>query len=141
MALYALMHCGNFNPRSREGSDFSLSNGCPIASYFNPRSREGSDEDQIVVPGLHEDFNPRSREGSDDKSIPITKFNFKFQSTLPRGERRHTINADCILIYFNPRSREGSDGYRPVPSLSCTDFNPRSREGSDYAFRMLLQRP
>ena len=33
----------------------------------------------------------------------------RFQSTLPRGERRMTVQIFQILAYFNPRSREGSD--------------------------------
>ena len=82
----------------------------------------------------------------------------KFQSTLPRRERRR---ASCPSPrrsrYFNPRSREGSDGvcraYAPeegrfqstLPrrerpynrSGQLRDhryFNPRSREGSDATF-------
>ena len=54
-------------------------------------------------------FNPRSREGSDDVGGTYHGIRFKFQSTLPRGERQ-SIRADAILIEnFNPRSREGSD--------------------------------
>ena len=33
----------NFNPRSREGSDYSESIRLQAINYFNPRSREGSD--------------------------------------------------------------------------------------------------
>ena len=33
----------SFNPRSREGSDFSGPNQVPVWFRFNPRSREGSD--------------------------------------------------------------------------------------------------
>ena len=56
------------------------------------------------------DFNPRSREGSDGFTINHTSPVFKFQSTLPRRERRRrskkTMN---VMKDFNPRSREGSD--------------------------------
>ena len=34
---------GNFNPRSREGSDKSTLPSLPLDTDFNPRSREGSD--------------------------------------------------------------------------------------------------
>ena len=33
----------HFNPRSREGSDHTISRKAPRLLYFNPRSREGSD--------------------------------------------------------------------------------------------------
>ena len=63
----------------------------------------------------------------------------KFQSTLPRGERRN----DCRLWYagsdFNPRSREGSDKRHSRNMFETIDFNPRSREGSDlHRFRHVL---
>ena len=56
---------GDFNPRSREGSD-SCCRGChPRPSDFNPRSREGSDQFQSRHLRFGANFNPRSREGSD----------------------------------------------------------------------------
>ena len=55
-------------------------------------------------------FNPRSREGSDSFDWLQSVKRWKFQSTLPRGERRLTA---AVLAHnsanFNPRSREGSD--------------------------------
>ena len=37
-------------------------------------------------------------------------YNRRFQSTLPRGERRsHDAAVSSDFFYFNPRSREGSD--------------------------------
>ena len=64
----------------------------------------------------------------------------KFQSTLPRGERRYspgTVHRQWH--YFNPRSHEGSDVQKLVDKLSdITDFNPRSHEGSDYDKRERL---
>ena len=79
----------------------------------------------------------------------------KFQSTLPRGERRVHSSVCCYIpADFNPRSREGSDlvyGASPLllflfqstlprgerrevnneQTKRNTNFNPRSREGSD----------
>ena len=78
----------------------------------------------------------------------------KFQSTLPRRERRHrpdvvgitldiSIHAPAkgatkavlyyliLLGYFNPRSREGSDVVLVWLWCVLLYFNPRSREGSD----------
>ena len=39
----------------------------------------------------------------------ISNLGFKFQSTLPRGERRKRNCGNQDVSYFNPRSREGSD--------------------------------
>ena len=56
-------------------------------SNFNPRSREGSDFAFGYVSAYHSNFNPRSREGSDDLVITSSEFRFSFQSALPRRER------------------------------------------------------
>ena len=101
--------------------------------YFNPRSREGSDARgtrrgrvggaiSIHAPakGATSGRNRRRHRGP------------KFQSTLPRRERRR---ASCPSPrrsrYFNPRSREGSDAAGLHTAAPVRHFNPRSREGSD----------
>ena len=100
-------------------------------------------------------FNPRSREGSDIFLSKDFVDNLKFQSTLPRGERReHRHRKGFGDRNFNPRSREGSDKptlgsefksytisiHAPargattvflIHKISNINFNPRSREGSD----------
>ncbi len=55
----------DFNPRSREGSDWSDGMYSNVPTHFNPRSREGSDKTLALSWGLQPHFNPRSREGSD----------------------------------------------------------------------------
>ena len=125
-----------FNPRSREGSDaitltitldLAISIHAPAkgatfsadiipitAPYFNPRSREGSDKLNFQYPVYLKYFNPRSREGSDiiRNCIPVVLR--RFQSTLPRRERRHTPGLMVDSLYFNPRSREGSDVFLSI---------------------------
>ena len=98
-------------------------------------------------------FNPRSREGSDLNQPLFLFIHHKFQSTLPRGERRLIQITKRQTENFNPRSREGSDASvsvaatavgisihapaRGATELDChiimheENFNPRSREGSD----------
>ena len=76
-------------------------------------------------------FNPRSREGSDTKPFEYFLGHSRFQSTLPRRERRKLLETTRIVVNFNPRSREGSDGKHAYIPIRHTDFNPRSREGSD----------
>ena len=43
--VFVCVYSGNFNPRSREGSDLAGIALFLALYYFNPRSREGSDED------------------------------------------------------------------------------------------------
>ena len=61
----------------------------------------------------------------------------KFQSALPRGERRERLCKSHRTHNFNPRSREGSDSFPFVISFATLNFNPRSREGSDLYTRFL----
>ena len=103
------MRYANFNPRSREGSDYQPNGDACGGNHFNPRSREGSDGTPASISGAGGYFNPRSREGSDPFgqftahlfhiSIhapakgatvdPVTGQPMvdEFQSTLPRRER------------------------------------------------------
>ena len=54
-------------------------------------------------------FNPRSRVGSDKDIFRENTWCYKFQSTLPRGERRGKRACQAAGRDFNPRSRVGSD--------------------------------
>ena len=150
----AIINKGDFNPRSREGSDDSRLNFVfDETKNFNPRSREGSDSFLNRVSEFFRNFNPRSREGSDVDGIVSNQDPAQFQSTLPRRERPKQLSLYSALTDFNPRSREGSDHYllrlifhhrrfqstlprreRLLLSRRYTlvdYFNPRSREGSD----------
>ena len=124
-----------------------------IATSFNPRSRVGSDRRAPDHWPTCVRFNPRSRVGSDLRATRPQTVS-RFQSTLPRGERRATASSAADRgSSFNPRSRVGSDrdaeprsiavdefqstlprGERLVESRrwpSRWSFNPRSRVGSD----------
>ena len=100
----------SFNPRSREGSDFTDIKSATDEELFQstlPR-RERRWHGKTRWRGIS--FNPRSREGSDGISSGESSGMFMFQSTLPRRERRSSHLADCKWFHcFNPRSREGSD--------------------------------
>ena len=52
---------------------------------------------------------PRGERRCFKKSYPLRP---GFQSTLPRGERPRSALPAARSLYFNPRSREGSDGRR-----------------------------
>ena len=87
---------------------------------------------------------------------------FRFQSTLPRGERhgqgevvakREVVSIHAptrgataaneheagALLSFNPRSHEGSDWLIGGQCLVVGCFNPRSHEGSDQSDLTLLR--
>ena len=98
---------------------------------FNPRSRVGSDSLPYVRSGWETRFNPRSRVGSDGRRCTRGQSILRFQSTLPRGERRPSSDATTPISRFNPRSRVGSDEGGTGRALTVVRFNPRSRVGSD----------
>ena len=87
MAHSTMLTPPNFNPRSREGSDFRGFLFVRSSADFNPRSREGSDLKYQSLRVPLPDFNPRSREGSDLVQAYSVGVCCRFQSTLPRGER------------------------------------------------------
>ena len=72
----------------------------PRPDNFNPRSREGSDFASLSVIFPPINFNPRSREGSDINGFQPFCVVGIFQSTLPRGERRLTPGAIFLLFLF-----------------------------------------
>ena len=120
---------------------------------FNPRSHEGSDQMQlhrvlwwkisIHAPTrgatltnqkccfIVKNFNPRSHEGSDCPDRRYRLFRLRFQSTLPRGERRTKGGTYVVEIRFQSTLPRGE---RPNPFCFFSvfiNFNPRSHEGSD----------
>ena len=99
-------------------------------------------------------FNPRSREGSDCDRVGRFREVCKFQSTLPRGERRFAICSPSLIlgisIHAPARGATMQAQKRAIlqrisihaPARGATRslfriakagsyFNPRSREGSD----------
>ena len=121
----------HFNPRSREGSDTFSGNVVNVELTFQSTLPRGERPGSCSGSTKAVDFNPRSREGSDNFAAagngvvvlisihapargatpdPSTGVILSiFQSTLPRGERRHNHFSIFQRHDFNPRSREGSD--------------------------------
>ena len=80
---------------------------------------------------FHSNFNPRSREGSDIfYGVPAFR-GVLFQSTLPRGERRHIGVNVLFHDLFQSTLPRGERPREIHPHQSEHNFNPRSREGSD----------
>ena len=129
-----------FNPRSHERSDCYSNISLTFSSYFNPRSHERSDATTLRQGIYRLNFNPRSHERSDVRSnnLTILLHNFnprshersdkeiessltagKFQSTLPREERRIRCIFTLIFRNFNPRSHERSDHIQRAFRQTC----------------------
>ena len=80
---------GHFNPRSREGSDGEQLSDDDLAfliSIHAPAKGATQVLQVFILPPHH--FNPRSREGSDILRLSYWILRTRFQSTLPRRERR-----------------------------------------------------
>ena len=120
----------NFNPRSHEGSDITgMANvrhqkafqsalprgerhhtprGVSGNAHFNPRSREGSDIDWVSNPLCNAISIRTPARGATRTWTRLPRL-CRFQSALPRGERRMRKTMQSRTQNFNPRSREGSD--------------------------------
>ena len=130
----------NFNPRSREGSDF-LAGAMMFSVFdFNPRSREGSDRYTCISILQEVNFNPRSREGSDNlpwehkvklqisirapargatQTSGMILVSSRFQSALPRGERQGTAWKESVQRYISIRA--------PARGATCENYAPMTR--------------
>ena len=77
-----------FNPRAREGRDYSPRHGVPGRFRFNPRAREGRDRIQgVSLEEFGEFQSTRPRRARQGRARP-TQSCLKFQSTRPRRARR-----------------------------------------------------
>ena len=106
------IHCCNihyyFNPRSREGSDFSkLINFVNLSISIHAPARGATEKRTALENTLHISIHAPAR-GATAFCAPHHGL-IKFQSTLPRGERPASGQNQASYAYFNPRSREGSD--------------------------------
>ena len=123
----------DFNSRSREGSDASLSGIFLVFCKFQSALPRGERPCPYPLRGAQVGFQPALPQGERQRNqwlrnqrriisiraptrgatFNITRVpgNVKFQSALPRGERQSPCPIPCRLYYFNPRSREGSDHY------------------------------
>ena len=152
--MYGFNIGGDFNPRSREGSDGTAegyNKSIEVISIHAPA--KGATLRGQYDAGNRIYFNPRSREGSDWIGPTQGQLDPVFQSTLPRRERRSLASALLVAVIFQStlprRERRGcgatSNMTRKFQStlprrerrifyglwMLQNDFNPRSREGSD----------
>ena len=133
VARYSGVGLGGFNPRSRGGSDERFAQFGAQSKSFNPRSRGGSDAHGRQVREPPKRFNPRSRGGSDLAAGRAVPRRDRFQSTLPRGERR-AVGIACPvgrIDRFQSTLPRGERLVNTCVSRMFVGFNPRSRGGSD----------
>ena len=121
----------DFNPRSHEGSDLECQKSWEPKNYFNPRSHEGSDgcsdiADQVDYISIHAPTRGATA------LIAIGVALYKFQSTLPRGERHFVLLITHTFIYISIQApTRGASKLGFKPTSKGYNFNPRSHEGSD----------
>ena len=126
-----LNHFKYFNPRSLVGNDGVKAQwggssyiSIHVPSWGTTASGDPStapDRISIHVPSWgtttqlrgnvprYEHFNPRSLVGNDRIWQNTLPSRWKFQSTVPRGERLYTDMQKLIMFNFNPRSLVGND--------------------------------
>ena len=77
--------------------------------HFNPRSRVGNDGHWLVSQENITQISIHVPAWGTTFRIHRTYITQQFQSTFPRGERRHRGSPFTVCLYFNPRSRVGND--------------------------------
>ena len=145
----------DFNPRSRDGSDSSVFLGSSFKSISIHAPAMGATmlPAGLLLSSCH--FNPRSRDGSDATYALRLVWQFigisihapamgatrrycrlfhirRFQSTLPRWERRSVCiecRIACSISIHAPAM--GATRRRTRINTGFFNFNPRSRDGSD----------
>ena len=114
--------CRYFNPRSREGSDMPelrLTCGKKISIHAPAR---GATRSLFRIAKAGSYFNPRSREGSDVNPLPRRGASIRFQSTLPRGERRTLLGFSTTLQKFQSTLPRGERPKLVHPTLNTNRF-------------------
>ena len=114
-----------FNPRTREGCDFTPPKTLEVAADFNPRTREGCDPaSKLPCSGRIHHFNPRTREGC-DLVLELARFlPCRISIHAPvKGATHGTPPNERRTEDFNPRTREGCDGLQIGSVTICSLIN------------------
>ena len=99
----------HFNPRLREGGDFSsLSSVDGETISIHASAKEATESNQIAAAYINISIHASAKEATNLKIGTDGKF--EFQSTPPRRRRPRLIDDGYLLFSnFNPRLREGGD--------------------------------
>ena len=150
-----LFRLSGFNPRAREGRDFSGNSNATYPTVFqSTRPRGARPLNNFLQPlehivSIHAPargatyqtalngtglvrFNPRAREGRDCISLTLDSYIIRFNPRAREGRDRDGGGCGRQGLCFNPRAREGRDYRIPTAINSTHCFNPRAREGRDF---------
>ena len=97
---------------------------------FNPRARVGRDKFSSRTEKSRPRFNPRARVGRDARNEKRAANSQSFQSTRPRGARRHRPCGLAQACSFNPRARVGRDMLRQVENITREKFQSTRPRGA-----------
>ena len=111
---WSIDYSGDFNPRSREGSDFRPHGYLPSTGISIHAPVKGATIFSAGFRPQPRDFNPRSREGSDPEDDEKVDWKVISIHAPVKGATRAVRTRIRVCGYFNPRSREGSDCYAPM---------------------------
>ena len=121
-----------FNPRSREGSDDTLTDTDSAQGISIHAPAKGATHAVVCPRPGRGHFNPRSREGSD--GIPHTGCLCKYRISIHAPAKGATHCGDYLVMLEDISIHAPAKGATLDPSeveQLTKDFNPRSREGSD----------
>ena len=99
--------------------------------HFNPRTREGCDFTHLPIKEVELYFNPRTREGCDGAITAGWAVNTISIHAPAKGATKREEADSLTCSYFNPRTREGCDIVDSSDVIKSSHFNPRTREGCD----------
>ena len=122
----------NFNPRSREGSDFRTLFRLLAYVIFQstlPRRERRKSGSQCCY-GTEISIHAPAKGATTWEYRTTQKLRISIHAPA-KGATYTNAYYNCRRWYFNPRSREGSDKVMDSESFKISHFNPRSREGSD----------
>ena len=129
----------NFNPRSREGSDFRTLFRLLAYVIFQstlPRRERRKSGSQCCY-GTEISIHAPAKGATTWEYRTTQKLRISIHAPA-KGATYTNAYYNCRRWYFNPRSREGSDKVMDSESFKISHFNPRSREGSDFSGRFIL---
>ena len=130
----------DFNPRSREGSDFQFVL-CASHKYISIRAPARGATVEFFQRCLADIFQSALPRGERHRIVTSHHAMWIFQSALPRGERPKVLLPDVIIMEFQSALPRGERRCLIVSFRIYKNFNPRSREGSDPSDNVTLAIP
>ena len=132
--LCSLIQQSYFNPRSHKGSDDARKFNATANKISIHAPTRGATQNLLSLNHIKAISIHAPTRGATCSRQHLFRICYKFQSTLPQGERQYAkIKRPRRQPYFNPRSHKGSDHRFNVWLTESGNFNPRSHKGSDIS--------